>query len=349
MSRFGEGVRELYSGYFALVMATGIVSIASFRLGYELVAYALLVINVVAYLVLWVLAIARVVLHPRRFAVDLTSHGTGPGFFTVVAGTAVLGSQVLLLTGMRPVAEALWWLATVLWVLIIYTFFTAITVRETKPTIDEGLSGAWLIAVVATQSVPVLGGLLALSDPSPHPVRLFFLLAMYLLGGMLYLLIINLIVYRFAFFTLPPETLTPPYWINMGAVAITTLAGSTLVLLAPKLALLTSMKPFVAGLTLFFWATATWWIPLLFLLGAWRHLVRKVPLRYHPAYWGMVFPLGMYTACTLQLSQAIEVPFLVYVAEGFVFLALAAWLASFVGLVHGLTRLGRTVTPAPRS
>lgn len=75
------------------------------------------------------------------------------------------------------------------------------------------------------------------------------------------------IFYRFTFFSLTPQALTPPYWINMGAMAITTLAGSTLILDVPGWAFMQEILPFLKGLTLFFWATATWWIPLLFILG----------------------------------------------------------------------------------
>ena len=57
---------------------------------------------------------------------------------------------------------------------------------------------------------------------------LFVALCMYLLGAMLYLTIITLIFYRFTFVPLTVDQLTPPYWINMGAVAITTLAGASL-------------------------------------------------------------------------------------------------------------------------
>jgi tellurite resistance protein TehA-like permease len=349
MSRLRESLGSLYPGYFALVMATGIVGIASHRLGYPAVATALLVFNVAAYAVLWALTLARLAWHPRRMAADLADHAAGPGFFTVVAGTAVLGGQILVTTGHRAAAEALWWFACVLWTGLIYAFFTAVTVRTDKPPFVQGLSGAWLIAVVATQSVPVLGGLLALGDPDPHPVRVFFLLAMFLFGGMLYLLIINLIFYRFTFFDFPPEMLTPPYWINMGAVAITTLAGATLTLLAPRSELLGPLSPFLAGLTLFFWATATWWIPLLVILGVWRHGVRRVSFAYHPSYWGMVFPLGMYTACTLQLAAAVDAPFLTPISEGFVFVSWLAWALTFVGLVRALGRTfaaGRRVAVA---
>ncbi|HVS66773.1 MAG TPA: tellurite resistance/C4-dicarboxylate transporter family protein [Thermoanaerobaculia bacterium] len=345
MTGLREAVADLNPGYFALVMATGIVGIASHRLGYEPVAVALLLVNVVAYVMLWALTLGRLLRHPRRMAADLADHAAGPGFFTVVAGTAVLGSQVLVVAGERGFAEALWWLTCALWAGLIYAFFTVMTVRVDKPPFVEALNGAWLLAVVATQSVPVLGGLLALGEPEPDPVRTFFLLCMFLFGGMLYLLIISLIFFRFTFYDFPPEMLTPPYWINMGAVAISTLAGASLTVLAPSSDLLVPLRPFVAGLTLFFWSTATWWIPLLLILGAWRHGVRRVPLRYHPSYWGMVFPLGMYTVCTLQLAAALDAPFLVAISEGFVVLAWIAWAVTFAGMVAAIARV---VMPARR-
>jgi tellurite resistance protein TehA-like permease len=61
---------------------------------------------------------------------------------------------------------------------------------------------------------------------------------MFLLGCMLYLPLITLIFYRFTFVNVMSAQLTPPYWINMGAVAITTLAGARLILAAASWSLL---------------------------------------------------------------------------------------------------------------
>jgi tellurite resistance protein TehA-like permease len=331
-------IRTLYPGYFALVMATGIVSLAAASLDMGAVAWALFAVNNVFYLVLWALTLARLALDRSELLKDLTSHTAGPAFFTLVAATCVLGTQYESLGVCRAAALGLWGLGAVLWVVLVYAFFASIIVRPTKPPLEEGLNGAWLLAVVSTQSVSVLGTLLAPAFGHSADVVLFATLALYLLGCMFYLLIIALIFYRFTFLPLNAQDLSPPYWINMGAVAITVLAGARLLLLAGDWALLAELRPFLAGFTLFFWATATWWIPLLLILGEWRHVAKRFPLTYHPAYWAMVFPLGMYTAATFHLARALDLPFLLAVPRAFIYVALAAWVVVFAGMVAHMTR-----------
>ncbi|MBI2375684.1 MAG: tellurite resistance/C4-dicarboxylate transporter family protein [Deltaproteobacteria bacterium] len=329
----GERIATLHPAYFAMSMATGIVSIACHLLGLEDLSAFLFWISPLAYGVLWLTTIARVLLFRKAFLADWSSHQRGPGFFTTVAATCVLGSQFVLLRHAPAVAFGLWVLGLLLWVICTYTVFVALSIREEKPSLADGINGGWLVAVVATQSICVLGCLVLPDRLGSRDAAMFFLTSFWLCGGMLYIWMISLIFYRYTFFRFSPSDLMPPYWINMGAVAISTLAGTALIAASGDSPFMASIGPFVKGFTILYWATATWWIPMLLVLGIWRHAVRRVAFAYDPLYWGLVFPFGMYCVSTYRLVETFELPFLAWIARGFIVVAIIAWMFTFFGLV----------------
>ncbi|AKD58451.1 tellurite resistance/C4-dicarboxylate transporter family protein [Spirosoma radiotolerans] len=332
-----QAIQSLPPAYFALVMATGIVSIGAHLVGWEAISTTLFWVNKLAYTGLLTLLLLRLVLFFPAVLTDLTSHARGPGFFTVVAGSCVLGIQYQLLAHHSGVATVLWYFALGLWVVLVYAFFVGVIISPEKPTLEKGLNGTWLLITVSIQSLAVLGTLLAAQLPFPTSVILFGAVCAFLLGFVFYLFLISLILYRLLFLPEKAEAFTPPYWIDMGAVAITTLAGATLIerIQAATHTGLADLLPFLKGVSLVAWATATWWIPLIVLLEGWRHGAKKVPVAYTPQYWSLVFPIGMYVVASWRLAEAQRWPFLFPIAQGFSYAALVAWAATFLAMcVH---------------
>ncbi|WP_301068933.1 tellurite resistance/C4-dicarboxylate transporter family protein [Pseudooceanicola sp.] len=342
---FLNGAQSLFPGYFALVMATGVVSIACQFLGMRPIALALIAVNWVAYPSLWALTIVRALRFRGLLLRDISDHQRAPGFFTIVAGTCVLGTQNVVVLGATGIGTLLWWLGLTLWFVVMYTFFTAVTVRNRKPSLARGINGAWLIAAVSTQAVVVLRGVIDVAAPPPEMIQ-FQVIAMFMIGCLLYLAIIPLIFYRLTFVSLSREDFSPPYWINMGAVAITALAGAILILRGETWPLLGPLLPFLKGFTFFFWAVASWWIPFLFALMGWRYIWLRDRFTYEPAVWGMVFPLAMYTTSTYQFSRAMGYGFLAPFPRVLIFVALAAWVLAMVGL---LRRIGQGLSAGDRA
>jgi tellurite resistance protein TehA-like permease len=345
LDRASQGVATLYPGYFALVMATGIISNALFLENYRPLADVLFAINLVAYPVLWLLTAARFTWARRALWADLTSPKLVFAFFTMVAATDVLGVGMNL-RGWTDAATAMWTFALILWFTLIYLSFGVLTFLNTARGANV-VHGGWLIAIVGTESLVILGAAIAPNLGANQQSVLVLVHMFWGVGLGLYGIFITLFAYRIFFFDIEPDDITPLVWVVMGAAAITTNAGSVLILTDTGIAFLNSMRPFIDGVTLIMWAWATWWIPLLVLFGIWKHGVRGAPIRYTPMLWSLVFPLGMYALASLRLSLAADFPPLRLVSGAMVWVAFAAWALTAAGLVQSLWRVAAD-SPSPQ-
>ena len=325
-------IATLFPGYFALVMATGIIAIGAAQQDLDWLAKALYVVAAVAYVVLVVLTVLRVVGHRPALVADLTSHAKGFAFLTTVAATNVLGSASGTIHGWWTLAWALWWASLVLWAGLLYTPLIAVVLGSPKPGLERGINGTWFLLTVSTESIAVLGALLLARHDSD--TLAFACLAAFLLGVVLYLIVMTMVFLRWTFQELEPTEADPPAWIAAGAVAITVLAGSNLLGAATASPRIERLAPLVEGVVTLAWATATFWFPLMIAIGVWRHLVCRVPLRYHPSYWALVFPLGMYGAATFRMNDAVELDTIDWLPQVTLAIALIAWTAAATGLVH---------------
>ncbi len=329
-------IETLFPGYFALVMATGIVAIGAALEDIDWLAELLYTVAVAAAVVLAILLTLRIVRYRSAFAADVTNHAKGFAFLTTVAATNVVGAASIVVHGWWDLAWALWWVGVVLWVVFVYITLIAVVIRGDKPGLQAGINGTWFLLTVATESVAVLAALhLTRRD---NDLLAFAALAAFGLGLVLYLIVMTMVFLRWTFSPLDPTEADPPAWIAAGAVAITVLAGSNLLLAAPTSERLTRVVPFVEGVVVAAWATATFWFPLMIAIGVWRHLVRRLQLRYHPAYWAMVFPLGMYGVATFRMRAAIGLEHLEWLPELSLAVALSAWTAGTLGLVYAGVR-----------
>jgi tellurite resistance protein TehA-like permease len=303
-----RAVAPLFPGYFNLVMATGIVSNGFFLLGHHAFSDVLLVAGFTAYPLLLAAVVLRAIVYPRLLWADLVDPRLVFTFFTLVAATDVLGSG-LHLRGDERLATALWLFALAVWVVLGYFSFAVLTFVNNESG-AEVVHGGWLIAIVGTESLVILGDQLAPQFGSARDLTFVTVYALWGIGIVFYGIFITLFTHRIFFLRLEPQEMGPLFWVVMGAAAISTNAGSTLIL----------------------WAWGTWWIPLLVILGIWRHVVRRYPLRYDPAYWNLVFPLGMYSVATYRLSLAADYTALQTLSRVMIWVAFSAWLATMLGL-----------------
>jgi len=327
-----SNVRTLFPGYFAMVMATGIIAIGAAQQDLAWLAEALYLVAAGAYAVLAVLLVWRLAIAPALVAADITSHAKGFAFLTTVAATNVLASATIVIHGWWELAWVLWWISLALWVTFVYTTLIAVVIDRDKPGLQGGINGSWFLLTVSTQSIAVVAGLFLTRTDSD--ALAFTAIAAFTLGIVLYLIVMTMVFLRWTFHPLDPTEADPPAWIAAGAVAITVLAGSNLLIAADRApARVARLAPFIEGLVVMSWATATFWFPLMVAIGIWRHVLNRVPLRYHPSYWALVFPLGMYGAATFRMLDAIDLDGMGWIPRAALAVALTAWSAAFAGLI----------------
>ena len=339
-----DNVRSLFPGYFAMVMATGIVAVGASQQDLTWLADGLYLVAAITYVVLAVLLTWRLLIASKLLAADITSHTKGFAFLTTVAATNVLGSASGVIHNQWALAWGLWWFSLALWAFFVYATLFAVVLKGPKPGLEKGINGTWFLLTVATESVVVLGALLLARHSDD--LLAFALIAAFALGLVLYLIVMTMVFLRWTFAELEPTEADPPAWIAAGAVAITVLAGSNILLAADRAPeRIARLVPFIEGLVVMAWATATFWFPLMIAIGIWRHLVRRVPLRYHPSYWAMVFPLGMYGAATYRMRAAIDLAALTWLPKAELAVSLVAWTITFGGLLQSLVASARARGP----
>ncbi|GAA5142439.1 hypothetical protein GCM10023320_82710 [Pseudonocardia adelaidensis] len=255
----------------------------------------------------------------------------------MVAGTAVLGER-LYEQRVETVAIVLLALAALGWLALGYAVPTLIVFTSAKSGIADA-DGTWLLWVVATQGISTGTSMVAPPTGRAGEAAAAVAVTTWAVGVVLYVVLLTLLLVRLLTAPARPHQVTTPYWIIMGATAISVLAGSRILELDRGLPVVRLAVPVVEGTSLLLWSFGTWTIPLLVLLGVWRHLLRGDRLAYGPQLWALVFPLGMYSVATAEFGSVTGLQFLTDMARIEFWPALAAWVLVFAAMITWLARV----------
>lgn len=352
----GNAVKNFHPAYFAMVMATGIISIAFYGMGYDGLARVLFYLNVASYSILLPALVARALFFWPSVVKDLKAPRRAWPFLTFIIGTNTIGAQFILFMHAAETAAWLWVLALVSWVFCIYFILFNIASRPEK-SLEDTVDGATLLIVVSTESIALLGVTLLEVFEIQSGGAFFMIWALWAAGFILYCLVMPLVMYRMFCRKMERKDWHGPYWICMGAAAIVTLTGAEMVLHMPAIPLWRDVYGTTKALILVSWAIATWWIPYQIIMDVWKltrigisgsipFWVRLFPWArlafgrrggshfFEPPSWGRVFPMGMYAVCTLALAKATGFEFMAVVPHYWGWCALAIWALTFVGTLR---------------
>jgi tellurite resistance protein TehA-like permease len=345
LGRTAATIQSLSPGYFPFVMATSIISTGTLLLGPSWLSRALLVIASAGFVVLIVAQLIQLVFFRSSLAAGFRDPARVFGFFAIAASMDVLG--VRLAAAGHPLATAiLAAVAAALWLVMSYGVPASLLVARSHDSVLGDVNGTWLLWVVATESLSLVASTLVPVWPSQSGLLAPVAVGLWSVGLMLYLLRVSLILSRLLTVPMTPRTLTPPYWVLMGATAIIVLAGARILDLPAALPAVKAAGGFVEGFSFTLWAFGTWWIPLLVVLGIWRHLRHHWPLSYDAALWSVVFPLGMYSVATLTFGKVAHLTFMEPLSRFMLWVAAAAWLAVAAEFVVQLAARGGGPRPA---
>jgi tellurite resistance protein TehA-like permease len=313
-------VRGIHPSSFAVVMATGIVSAALRVADGPRISAALLAIAAACFTVLVAASALRAAAFPADLRADLASPRSAFTGFAFVAACGVLGER-LAGDGHYGAAAALAVAALAAWLALTCLVPGRIVVRHRTPPAITDIGGTWYLWAVGTESLAIAATFLRAGGIiGARPAALAALTA-WLAGVALYLLITALVAARLLLAGLAPRSPTAPYWVAMGGASITVLAAA--------LILHEVGSPAAVG----FWILASSLIPPLLGRVAWRHLLRREPLRYRTDLWMIVFPAGMYATASLQLGTAARLPLVHAVGTAAAWAAASVWVLTFAAMI----------------
>lgn len=348
------------SSVYAFAMATGAVSIGMHLAGFTWISNVTWVIASIGLVVITIAFLVRFFVGPKQMRQQLDSGSGSFGFFTVSAGMAVVGIRFTV-GGMWTIGFILWIIAVATWLITTYLIPWRVIVtahridakvpetsaeqRKAGQGLLQDVNGGWFLWTTAAQGVAVLSAILATDLPAPaQDVFITFALISWAAGLFQYLVSGVLVVVRIVRFGVPVRELGASFWVVMGSLAISGLAGGRLAMLEHPGHLAAAVAPVGAATVLIVWGFITWALVGLLLLGIWKYVFLRESAWFKVELWSLVFPLGVYSTVSMTAGAVAHSAIPTGFGHVVIWFALVAWV--FV-VSDALVALARHKTPEP--
>ena len=347
-------VRDLHPGWFASVMGTAIVAVATYDnpgnlttlrgpahglgAGLAVLAYAIGAVLAVAYTVRWVrhADAARAALrHPEPGAIQATLPA---GLLVLAVMTTVVGPELFPAGVVTAVIATLAVAGAVLGLVVSVAFAYTLFIGEHPAA---AVNGGWFIPPVVTTIIPMaIAPLMAHVGTGTARLLLVLSYATFGMGFLLFVFTMGLLHDRLVLHPLPPAALAPTVWIALGPVGVGALVPLVLAragqhvfgAAAPTIALISEL--FATAL----WGFGLWWLAIAVALLV-RYL-RAGSLPFRLCWWAFTFPLGAFTVATVTLARAWQTPALEGVAALLYMLLVGFWAVETLTALLPVSLLG---------
>lgn len=237
------------------------------------------------------------------------------------------------------IAQTLWYADVVLALLVAWAVPFAMY-RHQEHALQQ-MTAVWLLPIVACEVAASSGGLL-LGHLAADTHAVAILLGSYVLWGVSVLpafAILTILMLRLVLHKLPEKELAVSSWLALGPIGTATLALLVLGHQAPtlmaslglaQLGQLFHQAGILASLILL--GFGLWWLGIA-VLTTLHHAKQDLP--FNLGWWGLTFPLGVYTLAILNLAQQLNLAFLYAVGYAFAAILMLLWSLVATKTAHG--------------
>ena len=357
-------IRQFTPNWFTMTMGTGVVALILSEFAFIhhalwSVAAGLWQVNATLFVVFSILYLLRWIIYPQE-AQQIFTHpsmalflGAIPmGLATIINGFLKFG---IVLYGdiAIQIAQILWYvdvlLAVLTGILVPFMMFS----RQSHEL--HTMTAMWLLPVVACEVAAASGGLL-LQHIAQTPQAIGILVGSYMLWGMSVLpafAILTILLLRLAVHKIPGKELAISSWLALGPIGTGALALLVLGVQAPNVLQhyqLQGLAEFLQyagiGASFILIGFGVWWFAIA-ILTTLSHLKNGIP--FNLGWWGLTFPLGVFTLAVLNLAHQLNVNFLNHTGLAMAVILIGLWVLVTVKTVQGMYRGNLFFSPCLKS